>query len=333
MQFTVAVIKNREFPKIENENFLKQFLYEDVSKENRKRIKDEWTQFMISKIDHIEFVTVSTFEDMCGLITKEKSQVIETELSYPMRSDIYEVMYVMENYRSDTEAHDEIEINETNGMNYFASMCSLKHYPVQSKAVLLKTSYAGVRGNMNMQDILRIIRRRCYENVIVTDGIHHKKYSIQNMKYFCDLIFDKNEVVNDTVDVAGIKLDIYYRNHDDRCGRQHDLDINPIATRILRKEVRGKVIVRFKSLKSNMTMKQFLRFSVLSYNYKNPWVYGDSKIHRDSPIFDIDEYKLSQFIEGWKQIKNICQTCGETMTEFKHGILYNQRVCSDKCLI
>jgi hypothetical protein len=318
MEFTVAVIKNKEFPKIEHEHFLKQFLYEHIPKDVRKSIKDQWTQFIISKIDNIEFKKVSTFPDMCGLITNEPSKVIETEMSYPMSKNIYEIMYVMEPY-------DESDF-ETSGINYLASLCSIKHYPVKSTAVLLKTDYAGKRCDINMTDILRIIRRRNYYNVIVSTGTVHKKYSIQDIKYFSKLIFGEVEVVTDVVDVAGIKLDIIYRD------TYYNVAINDVATRFLGKKISGPVIVKCKSLKSNITCNQFLRFSVLSYKYKEPWHFGDSHIPAESPILDIDEYKISKFMQQWKQIKNICQTCGKTMDTFRSGLMQDQRVCSEECL-
>jgi len=329
MSVQIAVVNNKTI-EIDILTYLKEFLYENVSSDLRKQVKNSFIDWVSKNLsDIVTFKTIDKI-DWAPAITSAISTIpvsFETETSFSTTKDIYQVIYVIgkDGFNEEDDINEESSITQSNGgresLNQIGCFASIKHYPVTGKAVIIKVSHNPHEFiDMGWRDIARIIRRRFYDNVILTDGYDTQKRSIQDLNYFCKFIFKKelNDMKHDTIDIIGVKLDVYYEE-------LNDGEVNPIATRFLQKIVRGKVIIKYQQPKLMMTLKQFKRLNVLSFRYADKWKIDNS--------LDINEYNLSQAISQWQNIKNICQTCGNNLgNKYLHGPLYDQRVCSEKCL-
>ena len=224
-------------------------------------------------------------------------------------------------------------IKENTAVNTIACYASMKQYPVINDAIIMKASLQDMQyTDVTWHDILKIIRRRYYENVILITDNKIQKRSIEDIDYFNKLIFKDNSVTKQIIDIIDIQLEIYYNETSSSSTPILGEDeINKTATRFLNKIIRGDAVIKFTSKRSHMTMRQFKRLDVLAYEYKNPWEYTKNTTF-STEIIDLPEYRLVHVINQWHSQKNICQECGITMNSFKSGKLYNKRCCSDACL-
>lgn len=312
---TVLSIKNNKCDLNINDN-LKSLLYENLPEEIRKRKKGELISHITNQVDKVvkvEKINVNTWLDqIVKLIDNPEKNGFNTETSFATFNDIYQIIYLIQ--------------EPSDNLNQIACYASLDHYPITSDAVIIKISQKDGHGsydkklvNCDMSDLTRIIRRRYYDNIILTYKKKYEKRSIHDLDYFCKFIFS-GKITDELIEIIGIKLNVIY-------DAESNDEINEYATRFLKKIIKGPAIIKFNSNRQMLTNKQFNRLNVLAYEYSKEWNIDKTN--------ELPELRLSKAIDQWKLIKNKCQICGNEFVKnnFYHGSLFNQRACSEKCLL
>ena len=66
--FTVALVKGTCL--LETQKFLQPLMYENVSKEIKKLVKQEWLTWLSNNLgDNIKFIKFTKLEDLCAIIS------------------------------------------------------------------------------------------------------------------------------------------------------------------------------------------------------------------------------------------------------------------------
>lgn len=339
---TIAIISKNTCTFSEIERFAKPLLYNKLSDATRKQKKELLNEYIWGVIsDHVKFVDVSV-DDLMDYICVNIGQsfgegdnsnlMFHTEGSYSSSKAYIELVYA--DYGSIIQTPNE----EVDIMNNLGCLFSLKHKVIKNSCIIISNMYdIGSKkhiklGNVNKDDILRVVRRRFMHTAMLIEQYQVSKIYFQNVNILIGTIFnvDEDQHVNKIpVSHVGYNMVLYFNGEDEY--------LNESATRINGfYRINGAVIIVCEleeSIHSNMSMTDYKNIDKLSYGkIDNRKPKGAEKHDLDDPN-DNPLWSKYMIVKTRLKEKIICDKCSKNMNDYVLcNICHRVRYCSIDCM-
>jgi hypothetical protein len=255
------------------ESVLSPLLYTALIKEGRREHKNRIEKLLTRILEpYVEFAEVDEtdiLDNMCKLLqpSTEEELKFNCEPSYGYSKGFNEVFY-------------KISDDESIPINAIGCYHSLSHSIIRGKCLIIANRFMTrsnekteiIRADIEMKDLVRVIRRRFYRSAILVDGEMMAKYYYQTEEYLIESIFGEGtDVKSENVSFLNHSIGLSYRMDNQGI-------VNNFATRILGKTITGPVIFqlylerlcetnidRTTGNYDNLTERCLKRFNLLAY--------------------------------------------------------------------
>lgn len=353
----VAVIKPGNLSMSDLAEVISPLLYKALIKEGRRvhktRIEEKISEILQPYVRMEEIGGEDVLSQMVQLIQppSEEDLRFNCEASYGYSRGFTEVLYRMEQ-------------SEETPVNAIGCYHSLSHTVIRGDCLVVANrfvvnsngSVAVVRGDLEMQDLVRVIRRRFYRSAMLVDGEMMAKYYYQSSQHLIESIFgggtESASSPSAKARQEGLQIkteELSFLNHSLSLRHREESQgvVNKIASRLLGKKLVGPVIFQLHlekpndltdDISDNLTERCLKRINLLAYGSLSERNVGKNDLPAEY-LQDNDNhwcryYYLESRMSALKRNPRRCAGCrGELGTkQFTCPVTYRYKYCSEQCV-